>query len=267
MTFRKLLVGLADPVVAPRVMAAAAALATRQRAHLLVVHIASPHEPWRDGQSVTGYVEAVHDVYEAHRDDDAFSSEWRVIDDPVLSAGGVLAELANACDALVLGHRHEREALRPPWHLGERMIGMTRCPLLLVPDTRGRPFTAERVLVAWDNGTEIVRTVFDALPLLRTATQVRVHRFDPAGAAREHVVGTAEAFAATLSRHGVPVVLSHSDVDRFAIGDAILALAGEQEAGLVVAGARLHARAREFLFGGTTRHLLEHAARPLLLGG
>lgn len=267
MSYRKLLVGLADPVVAPRVMAAGAALAAEHRAHLVAVHVTSSGTSWEAGVSVTEYAEALRGIYEAHRDDDAFSSEWRAIEGAGSGPGGALVELGNACDLLVLGHRHEREAERSGRYLGEHVIGVTARPVLLIPDVHGRPFAAKRVLVAWDNGAEIARAAFDALPLLRRADEVRVHRFDPPAGDRRHVGGTAEAFADALSRHEVAVELSRSDVDRSEIGDAILALAGDWGADLVVAGSRLHGRVREYLFGGTTRHLLGYAARPLLIGG
>ncbi len=267
MSYRKLLVGLADPEVAPRVMDAAATLAAEHSAHLVVVHATPAGLAYEGGSSMADRVESLRGIYEARRDDDAFSSEWREIDDLSLSPIGALVELGNACDALVLGQRHGKEAGRSGWHLGEHVIGVTARPVFLVPDGGGRTFGTRRVLLAWDGGAEITRTAFDALPLLRAAESVRVHRFNPPPAERRHVSGTAEGFAEALSRQGVPVELSHGDASRLEIGEEILALADDIDADIVAVGSRTHSRVREFLFGGTTRHLLEHSARPLLVGG
>ena len=267
MSYHRLLVGLADPDTAPRVMAAASALAADHEAHLVAVHVVPSGVVREAGVPVTDLTKRLHDVYEAHRDDASFSSEWQVIDDSALSAAGALVELGNACDALVLGQRHGREASRSSWHTGEHVVGVTARPVLLVPDAGGKPFSAERVLLAWDGGTVATRAAFDALPLLQRAKHVQVHRFNPPSSERPHVSGVAEAFAETLSRHGVPVELSRSDASRFEIGEEILALAAESSADLLLTGCRPHTRLREFLFGDTTRHVFAHAALPVLMSG
>ena len=267
MSYHRLLVGLADTDTAPRVMAAASALAADHGAHLVAVHVVPSGLVREGGVPVVDATERLRGVYEAHRDDAAFSSEWQVIDDSALSAGGALVELGNACDALVLGQRHDREAGRSGWHLGEHVVGVTARPVLLVPDAGGSPFSARRVLLAWDGGAVATRAAFDALPLLQRAERVQVHRFNPPPAERRHVSGVAEAFADTLARHGVAVDLSHTDTSRFEIGEQILSLAAESSADLIVMGCRLHGAVRGFLLGDTTGHVLAHATRPVLMGG
>ena len=267
MSYHRLLVGLADTDTAPRVMAAASALAADHGAHLVAVHVVPSGLVREGGVPVVDATERLRGVYEAHRDDAAFSSEWQVIDDNALSAAGALVELGNACDALVLGQRHGQEANRSAWHLGEHVVGVTARPVLLVPDTGGTSFSAERVLLAWDGEAIATRAAFDALPLLQRAKHVRVHRFNPPPSERRHVSGVSEGFADTLSRHGVPVELSHSDAGRFEIGEDLLAFAADEASDLLVMGCRPRNRVREFLLGDTTRHVFQHASLPVLMGG
>jgi nucleotide-binding universal stress UspA family protein len=49
------------------------------------------------------------------------------------------------------------------------------------------------------------------------------------------------------------------------VGAAVLAAAGDVGAGLLVMGAYGHTRFREWVLGGVTRHVLAHAALPVLL--
>jgi nucleotide-binding universal stress UspA family protein len=121
----------------------------------------------------------------------------------------------------------------------------------------------DRVVVGWTDSREARRAVADALPLLQKATHVVVAEmvadtdFSDAHKRLDDVV-------VWLQRHGVlaetRVVLSTGD-------DAagLAALADEQGAGVIVAGAYGHSRLREWALGGVTRKLLQHANRFLLL--
>jgi len=267
MSYRKLLVGLADIETAPRVMLAAASLAATHGARIVGVHVVPAGTTQQSGLPLAVLGDRLRDIFEDARHARAFSGHWQVIEDSELSAGGALVELGNTCDALILGQRHAREAGRSGWHLGEHVVGATARPVLLVPDGGEREFTTERVLVAWNGNAESTRAVFDALPLLQLATHVRIHRFNPPPSERAHDAGMAEDLAATLARHGVAVELSQSTVSVFEIGEEILALARDIDADLLVSGCRIHSRLRESLFGSTTRHLFEQSNRPLLMGG
>jgi nucleotide-binding universal stress UspA family protein len=49
------------------------------------------------------------------------------------------------------------------------------------------------------------------------------------------------------------------------VGANLLAQASARQAGLIVMGAYTHGHYRQFLFGGVTRHVMQHAATPVLL--
>jgi nucleotide-binding universal stress UspA family protein len=67
-----------------------------------------------------------------------------------------------------------------------------------------------------------------------------------------------------LARHGarVDVVVERT---RSTVGTALLGLARDCGAGLMVTGAYGHSRYREWMLGGVTRELLERSRVPLLL--
>ena len=121
----------------------------------------------------------------------------------------------------------------------------------------------DHAMVAWKDTRETRRAVLDALPLLQrlaTVSVVEVAAGDDLADARLHVADV----AAWLGRHGVAAsgqaVLSDG-------GDALQldAIARDQGADLVVAGAYGHSRVREWALGGVTRSLLLHSSRCSLL--
>lgn len=116
------------------------------------------------------------------------------------------------------------------------------------------------VMVAWDGGKEASRAARTVLPLLEksqrvviaAAPQASSRRFDPA---RLQAYYAARGVAAELE------VLS----DRGDAGPALLAAAARAGAEVLAAGAFGHPRLQEFIFGGTTRTLLNADAPSLFL--
>jgi len=107
------------------------------------------------------------------------------------------------------------------------------------------------VALAWDGGKEATRAVRTALPLLEKASRV-VILGAPGASSRTFDPRRLREF---LSARGVEaetqVLGGSSDA-----GHLLLGAAREAEAGLIVAGAFGHTRLREYIFGGTTRTLL-----------
>jgi nucleotide-binding universal stress UspA family protein len=135
-------------------------------------------------------------------------------------------------------------------------------PVLLVPPAADK-LKLERVVVGWKDTRETRRAVSDALPLLKAVAHVTVVEIaaeEDLAAARtrlEDVVGW-------LKRHGVAAtsLASPSPGD-----DAIQlnAIAREQQADVIVAGAYGHSRLHEWMLGGVTHDLLLRVDRCALL--
>jgi nucleotide-binding universal stress UspA family protein len=130
------------------------------------------------------------------------------------------------------------------------------------PTVVARPgLNAEGVMaVAWDGGKEATRATRTAMPLLEKASRV-VILGAPAASSREFDPHRLQAF---LAARGVQadVELIKESGDAAAI---LLAAARSLGASLLVSGAFGHARLREFIFGGTTRSLLQADSPSLFL--
>ena len=116
------------------------------------------------------------------------------------------------------------------------------------------------VLVAWDGGKEASRAMRTALPLLQKASTVVVAGA-PGASSRNFDLAHLVAFLAARGVAATPRVLEGS-------GDAaslLLAAAKDVDADFLVAGAFGHPRLQEFIFGGTTRNLLNNDGPSLFL--
>jgi nucleotide-binding universal stress UspA family protein len=121
------------------------------------------------------------------------------------------------------------------------------------------------VLVAWNGRREAARAVFDALPILRGASDVKVIWVNPQSE-RERAQGIPAADICTaLARHGVKCEATEQVAPRGGVGETLLARAREMGADLLVMGCYGHARLREFVFGGASRHVLRHMPIPVLM--
>jgi nucleotide-binding universal stress UspA family protein len=76
---------------------------------------------------------------------------------------------------------------------------------------------------------------------------------------------TGQEMKVFLARHGIEVhaeTLTARDPEP---GNILLAHAGRQRSDLIVMGAYVHARWREWVLGGVTRYLLQHTTVPVLM--
>jgi nucleotide-binding universal stress UspA family protein len=146
-------------------------------------------------------------------------------------------------------------------NIGDLVMQVGR-PVLIVPAAADK-LKLEQVIIAWKDTRETQRAAFDALPLLKTAahvTVVEISADEESAAARTHV----EDVVGWLKWHGV-VAESHASPS---IGDdasLLNAIAREQGADVIVAGAYGHSRMREWILGGVTRDLLLRAEHFALL--
>ena len=138
-------------------------------------------------------------------------------------------------------------------------------PVLLLPPTPMDNDTGSRVLVAWNGRREAVRAVHDALPLLESADEVKVVMVNPGANAPDAGDLPGSALCHHLARHGVKSEAREVRASGQSDGAALMTLAAEEKANLVVMGAYGHARWRELVVGGVTDHVLRHATIPVFL--
>ncbi|MHB2210847.1 universal stress protein [Methylobacterium sp. CM6257] len=120
----------------------------------------------------------------------------------------------------------------------------------------------DHVVIAWNGSLEATRLIGQSIALLHEATRVtvvhaRTERFDEARAAD---------LCGYLRWHGIVAeAVTLPAQDGTPVGAAILAEAERRGASLLALGAYTHSRVREFLLGGVTRHVIEHARLPVLM--
>jgi nucleotide-binding universal stress UspA family protein len=135
-------------------------------------------------------------------------------------------------------------------------------PVLLVPRTGRFPTIGKRVMVAWNGSVEAAKAVTAALPLLRGAEQVTLTVLGNSADTLGESPGA--DIALYLARHGVNVeVLRRPEAAD--PGKAILSLAADFNVDLLVMGAYGHSRFREMMLGGATRTILATATLPVLM--
>lgn len=138
-------------------------------------------------------------------------------------------------------------------------------PVLLVPYAGAFQHLDHHALVAWDGSRAATRAVTDALPMLCSSRQVTLAVFERARHDQPGDLPGAD-IAPYLARHGVRLeVVQQSSQAGDDVGAALLSLAADRGADLLVMGAYGHQRWREILLGGVTRRVLQSMTLPVLL--
>jgi nucleotide-binding universal stress UspA family protein len=135
-------------------------------------------------------------------------------------------------------------------------------PVLLLPHAGTLGKLDGKALVAWDGSLEATRALAQSLPLLRGASEVLVAQFN---ASSEPLLREqASDLGAWLARHGVLARIEpqHGAIDA---GNALLSLAAQRQADLLVMGGYGHTRFRELVLGGVTRTVLKSMTAPVLM--
>jgi nucleotide-binding universal stress UspA family protein len=187
--------------------------------------------------------------------------EWRsAVTFGVLSE--YIAREARSADLIITGPGSGGRVDAAPFvNIGDLVMQVAR-PVLVVPAAADE-LKLEQIIIGWKDTRETQRAVFDALPLLKKAAHVTVveicaEREIAAAQTRvEDVVGW-------LKWHSV-VAESHASPSTGDDASLLNALAEEQGANMVVAGAYGHSRLREWVLGGVTRDLLLRGEKFSLL--
>jgi len=164
------------------------------------------------------------------------------------------------CADLVLLGQHDRDnrntGVMPdfaPWV----MTGSGR-PAIVVPYIGARASVFGNVLAAWKATREASRALSASIPLMQRARSVNL------AIDLDTTQSQKDLLQAYLRRHGVQPtfeLLSSSTTT----GEAMLSLAADVGADLIVMGCYGHSRAREFVLGGATRTVLDSMTVPVLM--
>ncbi|MDH3195790.1 MAG: universal stress protein [Hyphomicrobiales bacterium] len=207
-------------------------------------------------------VAAIEDAFRAAVKEDGFDGpvEWIA---PTGHPNDLLAKSARYHDILLIGQysnpdRSERRIR------AEELVMNSGKPIIIVPvDYDVRPFTG-RAVVAWDGSRPAARALSDAMQILETKERLDVVSVGSADM-KAKKDGFGQDVVTYLSRHGIDAKLTNLTANREGVGATILGYCSETDPDVLVMGAYGHARLREELFGGVTRHILENANVPVLM--
>jgi nucleotide-binding universal stress UspA family protein len=176
-------------------------------------------------------------------------AEWR---QDLTFATDFIVQQARAADLIITNRPYSDEAgsVEPNVDAGDLLMRAGRPALFVPPDIDH--VSAKRIIVGWKDTREARRAVFDALPLLTRSTEVTVLSVgsDDQGA---------KDVAVYLGCHGIAAFAVNRAVAEAKAADELLRFAEDEGADLIVCGGYGRSRAREWIFGGVTRDLLDHA--------
>jgi nucleotide-binding universal stress UspA family protein len=194
-------------------------------------------------------------------------AEWRdenAAEVPVLD---VVLGYARAADLIVVAQTDREWSGSYHLDVADNLAVEAGRPVLIIPNSpvHDSERVGDRVLVGWNARKEATRAVFDALPLLQKAREVKVVWVNPQSEREVAQDLPAADICAALARHAVKCQAAEEVRPHKNVGETLLACAGEFGADLLVMGCYGHTRWREFIFGGASRHVLEKMTIPVLM--
>jgi nucleotide-binding universal stress UspA family protein len=227
--------------------------------------------PWVGGEAMAGAASLLADVDKLQRERALGIFQQAVAKGPLAWVDasdemlmGALLRVALYSDLLVLGQSDPADPLTgsvPP-DLVPALAADSGKPALVFPSAGSYPVIGRRPLLAWKPTREAARAAVAALPWLRQAE--RVHLACQAGPEESAQTHTAP-LQHWLRLQGVKAGFELHSVGPGDAGEALLSLAADAGADLLVMGCFGHSRAREWVLGGASRTVLRSMTLPVLM--
>lgn len=280
MSYRTILVHLESLSQAENLLKAAVQLAGQHQSHLIGTFVTHPLELYiarvsdahTSGEIANALMKEqiergkkLEVLFEKATEGQNLVAEWR-FDKNLLSpmSAGVL-EQARSADVLMVSTELEANQRGFSHENIAPVITNSSRPTIVVPeDIQDKPF-GKFVFVAWDSSRESSRAVFDALPILKGADTVWLHRVNSTNESKRHTDESTRNLADALARHDVKIEISETSSSSRKVGQEILTCARDRGADCIVMGAYGHSRMHGFLLGDVTRHLLGNTPVPLIM--
>lgn len=277
MTYKSLFTVLTDPELDVSVLPQAAALARQFEAHLDVLCLgidSSQSGYYFAGANAMILQEALTRASAEAQALEAAAQAWLGKTDLLWNTEAAMAQ-ASDLGRFVAGHGRFSDLVILPQPYGknrgidqeaviEGALFGAQAPVLVLPEGVTPQAAPRRVVIAWNESPEALRTVRAALPLLKAAERVTVVVIDPPvhGPNRSDPGGLLSQY---LSRHGVKVEIDILSRSMPRVSDVLSRACTDMAADLLVMGAYGHSRFREAILGGATRDMLEEAPLPVFM--
>ncbi|MCW5299196.1 universal stress protein [Herbaspirillum lusitanum] len=182
----------------------------------------------------------------------------RVDDD----AAAALSNHGNAADLIVLG-KSELHGIedRKDSDFIEFVALNAAAPVLAISE---KPFSWRHALIAWNGSSAAARAVRNAIPLLQDVGAISAVIFGDGIVPGTNASASEDELKQCLSSLDKPIDILHRPAATD-VGHALLALAAELDADLIVMGCVAHPRWRGVLLGGTTGVVIAESPVALLL--
>jgi len=171
----------------------------------------------------------------------------------------LVAQLARLTDLTVVPHPEAGEDVSSSDALHAVLFESGR-PVLIAPQV-ALPSVGNRICVAWNGTAESAAAVLAAIPWMQRAQAVRLLSADE----YQRRGPGARELASYLALHDIDAEIAQFRPLDKQVGAGLLTAAAEFGADMLAMGAYSHSRLRQLLLGGVTRHVLEHAALPVLM--
>ena len=135
-------------------------------------------------------------------------------------------------------------------------------PAIIVPPSWSS-LSFQTIFIAWDGSAASARAVNDALPLLKRASDIRI--LSVTGEKDLSDMVPAAGLAQHLLHHGVKAAVETISAVKGDVGETLRGYASEKAADLLIMGAFVHTRLRQWVLGGVTQSMLGKSNVPLFM--
>lgn len=278
MSYKTILVYLNDEQQAEQVIKAAVAIAQKNSAHLIGLHVASVPQYYSTvAVDLTAEIVEIQNsalkqeskkmkaIFEKFTATEDILTEWRSLQAHSALVADTIVNHGRCVDLVVAGQADPDRSDIGVGRVLERFLIDSGRPVLIIPYAGSHAVIGENITIAWNASRESARAVAAALPLLKAAKKVSVLWVNPDDESGENIDVPGAEIATCLSRHGVHSETDHSTTRQPEVGGELLSRVADEGADLLVMGAYGHSRMREFIFGGASRHILQQMTVPVLM--
>ena len=279
MTYKTLLVHFNDQRRAAQLLRIALSLARRLDAHLIgafVVPAPMQHEDLEmavrgpllafDTTRLKAEAQRIRTQFDVATKGQTMTAEWLQIEAEHPDILTAVLPHARSADLIIASQSDPEWQLAKFMDVPDDLVLATGRPVLLVPYIGTYETIGERVLIAWQERREAARAVFDAVPLMGEAKEVRVLQVHRDKSPPDGKAWPASGVVQALGRHGINATESHSvAVPGMDTGNERLSRAADRASDLLVRGGYGHSRLRERVLGGATRSILQQMTLPVLM--
>jgi nucleotide-binding universal stress UspA family protein len=184
------------------------------------------------------------------------SAEWRC---ETGMQDALVAEHGRAADMLVVGRARAGGGIA--LDVLEAALMNTGRPVLIAPPAP--PTSVGRIVtIAWKDTAEAAGAVAAAHDFIANSERIIILTVEEGENADDQ---SAERLQAALRWHSPEILLHRLTLEQRSPAETLLEAVARAGSDLLVMGGYGHTRLREAVFGGFTRHVLEHATLPVLI--